>query len=278
MSDFSDKAPVERAAAGVLEAFNYVSACDHAPKVELTGDVKIVRGKLLKEGCPQYITLEELDQELETKHEISLGITSRIRQWCAELPEFKTIGGAGNIQVVLTEKLFSVSDGPLVRTLLGRASVAKALDMELNPDIPPFRLILSLPYWIAATEAQKSAALHDLIVRFGRKGGERNEDGAIVELGIPILRKPTVTMFAATIGRFGLVDSFQAQVIAHAIAHSETKNKLQEYSFDETSRQGIFWPELAASPALRSYNTPKSVTGPIKPKVSTRERLTVTAG
>ncbi len=236
MTDFSK---LTRAVTAIASAAQLVADRSEPLSVELAGNLSAVMRRLQKEECPEFVLLDEVERQLAIEDDLSLGITRRIRQWCSELPEFATVGGIEAVEVVLTSKVFKVVDGPITRTLLGRAEKSKPIDLETFPNAKPFRLVLSIPYWLVATEAQRSAALHDLMCRFGRK--EAKDEA----LGAPVLRKPTVAVFAATIGRFGVVDSSQAQAVAHAMAHPETKATLREHKFDPVTGQGILWSVLA---------------------------------
>lgn len=153
------------------------------------------------------------------------------------LPEFQALREGREIEVRWTTKMIALRDALYTLPRLGRAKVVPEVDRawEGGPELAPhFRLELSLPWWVLATEDERLHALHDLLMYFDAHKADQ-----------PRLRKPDVIAHAATLGRFGVLDLRQARAVLHARRNEDVDAQLRSYGFDAQTGQGVMWPTYA---------------------------------
>lgn len=154
-------------------------------------------------------------------------LLARLRQ----LPEFQT-WKAETVEIRWTRKPIVVKDLVLTEACAGRVKVVPLADRLAwtgSNDAPSFRLELSLPWWLLATEDEQERGLHAVIIACGHDGTK------------PVLRKPDIVAHSATLARYGVSGIRQAAAVAHAQAHPSHTRILRDFGFDPETGQGLLW-------------------------------------
>lgn len=147
-------------------------------------------------------------------------------------PEFQTIASEV-IDVRWSIGATVAKDLAHERVVMGRVAVVPREERATWPtdeEPPAFRFRLSVPAFALATSDEIERALHELLVQCG-----------VGDSG-PVKRRPDIVAHSATLARYGAVDVQEAQAVACAMAHPETKRAMVRYGFDPASGQGILWP------------------------------------
>jgi hypothetical protein len=152
-----------------------------------------------------------------------------------EAPEFELIRNEV-IEIRWSTRPMLRRDLQSTEVLLGRPKVVSDQERMTWPagEPPTFRLLLSLPAALLATEDELDRCLHGLLAAFGMSDGR------------PVLRKPDVVGFAVTLARFGATGIRECQAVAGAMRHPETQRRMLEYGFDSASGQGLLWAPRSA--------------------------------
>jgi hypothetical protein len=119
------------------------------------------------------------------------------------------------------------------RVVMGRVAVVPREERATWPtdeEPPAFRFRLSVPAFALATSDEIERALHELLAQCGV-----GDNG-------PVKRRPDIVGHSSTLARYGAVDVQEAQAVACAMAHPETRRAMTRYGFDPVSGQGILWP------------------------------------
>lgn len=177
-----------------------------------------VARRLERLGLPEYLSGDTLPQ-----------IGGLLAYLCG-LPEMSMIGGPGRLRVVLSRRVVREVDAGSERILPGRVSALSQLERDLTPGLD-YRLVISLPWWILASEKEVERGLHELLCYCGRASDA--EDAK------PTIRKPDIRTHAATLGRYGLSGDREATAIAHALA-GPARKQLVDFGFGPDG-QGCFW-------------------------------------
>lgn len=145
-------------------------------------------------------------------------------------PEFRTWVGEV-LELRWTRKPIVVRDMVLEEAVAGRVKAVGVVDRMVwsgDGPAPAFRLELSLPWWLLASDEEQEHGLHAVIAACGMDDG-------------PVIRKPDIVAHASTLGRYGIGGIRQAQAIAHAVAHPSHTRVLRDHGFDPASGQGLIW-------------------------------------
>jgi hypothetical protein len=97
---------------------------------------------------------------------------------------------------------------------------------------PDFELELSLPFFLLGTEEEIERGLHDLLAHCAFKD---DDDGT------PTLKKPDISGFASTYGRYGIGTPREAQAVAHLVARPSLTRELNAFGYDPESGQGLLF-------------------------------------
>lgn len=147
-------------------------------------------------------------------------------------PEFSTIA-AELIDVRWSIGATVAKDLAHERVVMGRVAVVPREERATWPtdeEPPAFRFRLSVPAFALATSDEIERALHELLVQCG-----------VGDSG-PVKRRPDIVAHSATLARYGATDVQEAQAVACAFAHPETRRAMARFGFDPVSGQGILWP------------------------------------
>lgn len=169
----------------------------------------------------------------------------RLMEW----PEFSTLKGEV-FELRWSRKPILRNDVMTSEVLPGRVQVVSYADRQAwtgKGIAPSFRLTLSLPFVMLATEDELARGLHHLLMYCGK-----------VDLK-PVLRKPDIIAHAATLGRFGTQSVRETAAIAHAHAATGTHQAYERFGYDPKTGQGLLYREdlvrqqvLAAKPVEAS--------------------------
>lgn len=162
--------------------------------------------------------------------------------------EFTTIATA-RIDIRWSTSAWVEADIGGDRVVLGRMAVVPAEERGAWPveededgavlEAPMFRFKLSAPAFLLATTDEIERALHELLCQCGLREGR------------PVKRKPDIAAHSATLARYGATRIREAQAVASAMRHPETRRAMVAFGFDPTTGQGILWPaKLPRQPSL----------------------------
>lgn len=207
-------------------------------RAQSSADLNQIAGMLDEKGINDWIRHEDLEEAAQdvdfhlcnSPAAIVSMLLGKLRTW----PEFQTIAG-DRIEVRWSRKVVSRRDLVLTETRIGRIKVVPHADRMTwsgSVAVPPmYRLELSLPYVLAATEEELTRGLHDLLMYAGHDGVR------------PVLRKPDIVAHSATLGRFGTQGIRETQAVAHAHANTRTDEHYVRFGFDPRTGQGLMWRE-----------------------------------
>lgn len=225
-------------ATSLYRAIEVIQGWDKEPNV--TADVKEVAKQILE--MDSIVLGSQLETAYLQIYGTDLGISKMIMDIgdAQKLPEFQNVH-ISRCQILFTKAVISEKDSHITLYKMGRVSVVPKIERQLNPMGPLHRIVISLPYWICATRHEKAAAIHSLLCCIGYTGDDEGFDLS------PIIRKP-VSMFAATLGRYGVTNVFEAQAIAQVVRRKDHIEQLTAFHFDPKSQQGNFWAPLLTGP------------------------------
>lgn len=194
--------------------------------------------RLRSAGVPKHFAgriLNQVNDDIGTDWETT-------RDTVLKLSEFATYveKGPTAIDVLWTSAFLVRRDCLTDQPLLGQIKRLTEQEREAWPSKPaPYvRIRLSLPFWLLATDDERERGLHEVL------------SGAVIRDGKAVKKNPDIIAHASTLGRYGLqgggiAGSREAHAVVHAMAHSRTRSVLEEYHFDERTRQGVLWKEVA---------------------------------
>lgn len=182
---------------------------------------------------PKYFTADDLEAAWGSDP-----VASKVEDLLA-LVEFKVLKQMGQrLTVRWTVGSITVSDVIGKTAKLGRVKIVPESDRltwQGEEDAPDFRLELSLPYLLLATEDEIERGLHELLAACAYDTEER-----------PKLKRPDIVAHASTLARYGVSGPREACAVAHAVQCSEHKERIREYGYDAQTGKGLLWPPLAA--------------------------------
>lgn len=159
-----------------------------------------------------------------------------------KLPEFATFA-THRIEIRWTSRAIIRRDLIIDEPRCGRTKVVTEAERETwrgDGMAPSFRLELSLPWFMLASEREADRGLHDLLMYCGLRDGR------------PAMRKPDIAAHAATLGRYGIEGFREAHAFAHAQYHPNHERVLREHGFDPLTGQGLLWKPDRQEPVSRS--------------------------
>lgn len=189
-------------------------------------------------GIGTFVPAIQVDLALERGEEALTGI-GRFVEKLLSGEEFTTIGQseedspaerAARIEVVFSSRVPTEIDLVSKRIVPAKASVIPEIQRQTRSDGAEWRVVVSLPWWIIASDYEREACLHHAFSYLGRNGKTEK----------PCLRKPDIVGFASNFSRYGINDIRHAQAIAAAAAHPQTHDRLARWHFD-LHGQGILW-------------------------------------
>lgn len=186
--------------------------------------VKWAAAILDEEGLGAWIRDRDLREAFE---DLAGPILRRLR----DLPEFAT-WRTETLEIRWSRKPIVIRDIVLDDPVAGRVKVVPPADRETwlgEGDAPAFRLELSLPWWLVASEDEMERGLHAVLAACGMRDDR------------PVLRKPDIQAHASTLARYGVSGVRQASAVAHAQAHPSHTRLLRSFGFDPDSGQGLLW-------------------------------------
>lgn len=99
-------------------------------------------------------------------------------------------------------------------------------------EVPDFELELSLPFFLLATEQEIERGLHELLAPCAYKL-ENNE---------PTLKKPDISSYSSTLGRYGVSTPREAQAVAHVLARPHVRHELAVFGYGPDGQGILFSP------------------------------------
>jgi hypothetical protein len=177
---------------------------------------------LARAGLPQW--LRDRDVRAALDEDLVGPLLQRLLSW----PEFQDIEG-WPIARRWTRSVIGRKDFVSTEVVAARPKVVDVGERQAwegTGSAPAFRLQLSLPWWLLATELERERGLHEAIAYFG-----------IVD-SKPVLRKADIIGHACTLGRFGVRSVREADAVFHAQRHPSHELILREWGFDPITGEG----------------------------------------
>ena len=130
------------------------------------------------------------------------------------------------------------------QTVLGTCQAVPLKERELwsrGGRVPLWRLTISLPYWLLATEMERHRLIHHELSHAVLQESEQ-EDGTALET--PSTQGHDIEEGLPTLARYGARDTAQAALLFAAIMHPRTRRIAQEERWDPRTGQGIMFPPV----------------------------------
>lgn len=209
---------------------------------------------LVEHGVPSWLRDADVRESFE---DLAGPVLRRLRGF----DEFRT-WSAEVVEIRWSKKPIVVKDLVLTEAVAGRIKAVNEADrMTWSGEGPPpaFRVELSLPWWLLATEDEQERGLHAVLASAGMDDDK------------PCLRKPDILAFSSTLGRYGVAGVRAASAIAHAQAHPDHRRRMREYGFEVGTGQGLLWGPAADGTAGAAWSAvladaPSALKSKRKPK------------
>ena len=137
------------------------------------------------------------------------------------------------------------------RAVLGTTSVVSQADRDLWPvgagRPPMWKITLSLQAWIALSEMDRIRLVHHELAHVGLTA---DADGAPKAC----INAHDIEENLSTLARFGLADKSQAKVVAAAMAHPATEERMRAWFIDPATGQGALWPPPISQTEIAGVN------------------------
>lgn len=134
-------------------------------------------------------------------------------------------------------------DGPLLWEVIGvEARPLPVRERETwrgDGDVPSFRLLVSIPAWMLATEYERRRAVHNALMTVGVRGAKQEKDGSYTG-GTPIRRQPDIVAHSHTLIRYGIHGRREVGAISAAMAHPSTAERIRRYRCDDVGQLAMY--------------------------------------
>lgn len=181
------------------------------------------------QGLTFWIRDEDLQGALDED------LAGPVLQRLLELQEFQHLDGVP-FEIGWSPKIAVRKDVVSADNKVGKVKATSKKKRQMWPrgagNAPEFELELSLPFFLLGSEEEIERGLHDLLAQCAFKD---DDDGT------PTLKKPDISGFASTFGRYGISTAREAQAVAHLVARPDLTRELHAFGFDPESGQGILF-------------------------------------